>query len=61
MDVQHGAGAQATLQEAGVERVQVARGEALQEHSADGRGKVNLNLRVMLGPRARPYLSSEAR
>jgi hypothetical protein len=38
----------------------VAGGEPLQRHVADGGGEVNLNLRSMLGPRARPHLRPQA-
>jgi hypothetical protein len=60
MDVQHGASAQTPFEEIRIEGVQSARGEPLEEDAANGWDEVNLNLRVMLGPRARPHLCPEA-
>ena len=39
----------------------MARGEALEWYPADGRDEVNLNLGLMLGPRARPHLRPQTR
>jgi hypothetical protein len=61
MDMEDRPGRQAPLQKAGVEGVQMARGEALEWYPADGRDEVNLNLGFMLRPGARPHLRPQTR
>lgn len=47
VDMEDGAGRQAPVEEVGVERVQVAGGEPLEQHAPDRRSNVSLNLRFM--------------